>query len=82
MKFKNQAGREIEISVFGKYADDIQIGDASFVDGSPNEEVPDSDLDFIMENHADDVYQLWYEYRARVSPKHTRIYNKTDKGLA
>lgn len=68
MVFKNQAGRVVELSVFGKHADDLQCGQASYADGA--EEVSDADIDFIFANQALEIHQLWIENCAGAAEAH------------
>jgi len=60
MIVKDKDNREIEISVCGRYDDDIEISDAYYLD-SDNEEVSDETIDYIMDAYSDDIYQEWYE---------------------
>ncbi len=54
---KNESGREIEISVYGD-SDDIQIDEAYFADDvSGEEEVPDSDIQYVMSAYQDRIYK-------------------------
>lgn len=59
MKVKDKDGREIQISVSGRYEDDIQIDEAYYVDSE--EEVLDDVIDYIQSQYADEIYQEWYE---------------------
>lgn len=58
MILKNSEGREIEITVRGA-EDDVQIDSAQYVDSG--EEVPDSEIDWIMDNCGDELYQAYME---------------------
>ena len=62
MIVKDQSGREIEISVSGRYDDDIQIEEASYVDS--DEEVSEETIEFIQDKFADKIYEEWYENKA------------------
>lgn len=57
-------GREVEFNVCGKYEDDIQIADACYTD-APTVDVTDEDLEYIMDNYQDEMYEAWMD--ARVS---------------
>lgn len=59
MKVVDKSGREIYISVYGKYEDDIQIDEAYYVD--TEEDVPDDVIAYIYENYASEMYDQWYE---------------------
>ena len=60
MIVKDKSGREIEISVYGQYEDDIEITDAAYCDNL-DEEVPDSVIDYIMDKYASEIYNEWFE---------------------
>jgi hypothetical protein len=51
---KNKYGRVIELEVCGSH-DDIQISEAYYLD-DPEEEVLESDLEYIYDNYGDDLY--------------------------
>ena len=53
--------REIEIQVYGRYADDLTVESAQYLDG--NDEVSDEVVDEIMNSYADEIYIDWYESR-------------------
>jgi hypothetical protein len=59
MKVKDKSGRQIEISVYGRYEDDIQIDEAYYTDSE--EEVSDETLDYIYSQYADAMYEEWYD---------------------
>ena len=59
MEIKNKDGREIEVSVYGKYDDDIQIEEAYYTDD--NSDASDEDIEYIYNTYGDELYQLWYE---------------------
>lgn len=50
-------GREVEVEVGGKYADDIQVESAAFVNSA--EEVPEDCIEELQENYADEMYEEW-----------------------
>lgn len=62
MLVKNKLGRELEITVYGKYDDDIQIDDAVYLDN--DEEVSDEDIEYITKHYADEIYQEWIENKS------------------
>jgi len=62
MRVFNQAGDTVNITVGGRYSDDIQINSAEF-EMHPELDVPDTDIEWILENHADEIYQEWLENR-------------------
>ena len=62
MLVQDSKGREVEISVYGRYDDDIQIDEAVYVDG--DEEVPEEEIEYISETYADEIYQEWTENQA------------------
>ena len=51
-------GREVEVSVSGA-EDDVQIDEISYVDS--DEEVPESEVEFIMDNYQDALYEKWLD---------------------
>lgn len=53
MLVKDSSGRDVEIEIGGSYSDDIQIESASYLDS--DEEVIDSEIDFIMDRYADKI---------------------------
>ncbi len=55
MYVKLQDGREIEISVYGKYVDDLQF--------DCDEELDDDAVEHIQTNYADEMYEEWMEQR-------------------
>lgn len=55
-------GREVELSVCGKYEDDIQIAEANYTD-APFADVADKDLDYIMNNYENEIYEAWWDKR-------------------
>jgi hypothetical protein len=59
MLVKDEKGREIEISVYEKYEDDIQIDDANYIDS--DDEVSEDTLDYIYSQYADAMYEVWYD---------------------
>jgi hypothetical protein len=51
-------GRQVmEVEVYGKYDDDIQVMSAIYAD--TGDTVPDDELDYIAEWHADSIYEIW-----------------------
>lgn len=62
MLVKDSKGKKVEIiSVYGKYEDDIRIEEASYV--SSGKEVPDSEIDYIQDKYAAQIYDMWFENR-------------------
>ena len=61
MLVKDSAGREVEIGHVSGYQDDIQIEDAWYTDESIGPEVPDDEIDFIYNEYATELYDLWYQ---------------------
>jgi len=59
MIVKDEAGREIEIEIYGKYEDDINIDSAIYLD--TGEYVPDSVVNYILDAYAGDIYEEWYQ---------------------
>ena len=52
-------GRELIVSVSGKYQDDIQIDSLEYRDS--DEEVSEEVYDYVMDNYGDVLYELWYQ---------------------
>jgi hypothetical protein len=61
MLVQDKEGREIELSVCGKYDDDIQIDDAFYADD--DSEVADETIDWIQDQYASEIYDEWYQNR-------------------
>lgn len=59
MIVKDKAGREIEISVYGRYEDDIQIDSAQYVDG--DDEVSEETCEYIYEHYQSELYEAWFD---------------------
>lgn len=59
-RVKDSNGRDVYISVYGKYEDDIQI-DEAFYDDEVGGDVPDEEIDFIFDNYSDAIYDDWFE---------------------
>ena len=74
MIVKDKAGREIEISVGGSDHDDIEITDAVYCD-DPNEEVPESVIEYITDKYADNIYTEWYENQCSAAEAYYDLLN-------
>ena len=59
MIVKDQLDREIEISIYGLYEDDIQIDEAAYFDSE--EEVSDETIEYILDTYADAIYAEWHD---------------------
>lgn len=60
MLVRNSKNEELEITgVCGRYEDDIEITDIQYV--NRDDEVSDEDVDYVMNNYASDIYDMWYE---------------------
>lgn len=57
---KNKAGRAIELQVSGVFGDDIEITEAFYLD-DPEEDVTETDIEFIYETYGDEMYNEWLE---------------------
>lgn len=59
----DSTGRQVmEIEVYGRYDDDITVICGIYAD--TGDKVPDEELDYIAEWHADTVYELWLNQHA------------------
>lgn len=59
MKCKDENGKEMVVTVCGRYEDDLQIDDAYYVDS--DDRVSDETIEYVYENYADAMYEEWYE---------------------
>jgi hypothetical protein len=66
MIVNDKDGNEIEISVTGRYEDDIQIEEVYYVDESLGE-VSDKVVDYIMDNYQQEIYELWFDNQIGMS---------------
>ncbi len=63
---KNEAGREIEISVYGDHDDDIQISEANYVDDL-EADVSEADIEYIESHYSNELYEAWFERKIIMS---------------
>jgi hypothetical protein len=66
MQVNDKNGNEIEISVSGRYEDDIQIEEAYYVDETLGE-VSDETINYIQDNYAEDIYESWFDKQLGMS---------------
>lgn len=59
MLVKDRQGREIEITVFGTAADDVQINEAFYL--FSDEDVSESTIDYILDTYGAELEQEWFE---------------------
>jgi hypothetical protein len=59
MLYKNKQGEEIELELYGKYDDDIQVSNAYYADKEG--EVSDDEIEYIMEYYSSEIYEQWYQ---------------------
>lgn len=60
MRVTDKNGRPVEITVYGRYDDDIQIDEAYYTDADDQE--PDDDmLAWIAETFASEIYEQWLD---------------------
>ena len=59
MRVYDKNEREIYLSVYGKYRDDIQAQEAYYVDTGA--EVPEDVVEYLMEAYAPEIDQEWIE---------------------
>jgi hypothetical protein len=59
MIYKNKNGDGIELEVYGKYDDDIQVSDAYYT--HKEGEVSDDEIEYVMENYSSEIYEQWYQ---------------------
>jgi hypothetical protein len=59
MLVKDSKGLGVEISVYGSCDDDIQIDSAVYV--STGLDVDDTEIDFIQDTYASEIYDYWFE---------------------
>ena len=59
MLVKDSNGRECEISVYGRFDDDIQIDSAVYTDDGTD--VPDDQVEFLYDHYASEIYEHWFE---------------------
>lgn len=60
-KITDSKGREVEITVYGKYEDDIEISTATYVDD--DSDLPEEEVDHVLNHYQDAIYEMWYENR-------------------
>lgn len=65
MLVKDKNGREIEITVYGRYGDDIEIDEAYYTD--TDEEVGEDVIEYIYENYADEMYEEWVDHMVGIA---------------
>ena len=65
MKAFDSKGKEIELSVSGWYEDDIEIDDIYYIESE--EEVPESEVEFIYERYSDSIYEAWLDKQIRTA---------------
>lgn len=58
MKVFDKEGRELEVTLYGKYEDDIQIDEIYYTDS--DEEVSDSVIEYIYDKYSDKMYEEWF----------------------
>jgi len=63
MLVNDSQGREVEIQVGGRYEDDIQIEEATYVNSDI--EVSEEEIDYIYETYPDSLYEAWLEMGIR-----------------
>jgi hypothetical protein len=60
MLVTDKQGREVEIEIYGRYEDDIEITEAQYVDESLGE-VSDETIDYILDTYSSEIYDEWFE---------------------
>lgn len=51
--------KEVYVSVYGKYDDDIQIDEAYYMDTETP--LTDSEIEQVMNDYSSEIYEEWYE---------------------
>jgi hypothetical protein len=59
MIVKDSTGREVYITVYGRYIDDIEIDEAYYMDDESD--VPNDEIDFILDNYASEIEEAWMD---------------------
>lgn len=67
-------GTEIEVTVSGRYDDDIQLIDAQFP-GNPERDPTDAELDWVLNHHAERIYEKWVEMRMEMAQDYCDLRN-------
>jgi hypothetical protein len=67
MKVRDSKGNEVYVSVYGSSEDDIQIDEAYYVDDSLPFYVPEEEIDYIMQNYQDAMYEAWIDKQVSLS---------------
>lgn len=60
MIVKDENGRELEISVYGSFGDDIQIDDAHYLDDH-DALVTDDTIEYIYETYPNELQDEWLD---------------------
>lgn len=60
IKAKDQHGRALEFSVFGRYEDDIEIDEIYYLDETLGE-VDDETVDYVLNAYSTEIYEEWQE---------------------
>lgn len=63
MKAKDSQGREVEVTLYGADADDIQIASAEYTDPGLEPTVEESEIHWIEREYAAEIYEHWIEDR-------------------